>query len=102
MRNGRSVAADERPPSPPPYISNGLADSEPRLGHENEAFIESDQVNGLENEAPLMRLSTHSELMRNPQRLAVNVNRVRVISGNGSRASEILKSIDLTLPRGKM
>ncbi|XP_022701989.1 ABC transporter G family member 20-like isoform X5 [Varroa jacobsoni] len=40
--------------------------------------------------------------MRRTQKLAVDVDRLRVTYGYGSRATEVLKGIDLTLPEGKI
>ena len=100
--NGKSGAAIE----PVSYSAayNNHENGEARVGHVNEAFVESNNAINQEQggKPPLTRLNSDPETMRRTQKLAVDVDRLRVTYGYGSRATEVLKGIDLTLPEGKM
>lgn len=92
----------------------GYAQARVGGAHDNEGFVAShnalNETNGGSGgrDAPsggkiaLGRLPSDPETMRRTQKLAVDVDRLRVTYGYGSRATEVLKGIDLTLPEGKM
>lgn len=98
--NGKSGAAIESVSYSTAYNNN--ESGEARVGHVNEAFVESNNAINQEGKVPLARLNSDPDTMRRTHKLAVDVDRLRVAYGYGSRATEVLKEIDLTLPKGQM
>ncbi|OQR73221.1 ABC transporter G family member 20-like [Tropilaelaps mercedesae] len=113
--NGKSGAAIESVSYSSSYnAQSGQAQARIGGGHDNEGFVASHNALNESNggsggggapgsgKLPLSRLPSDPETMRMTQKLAVDVDRLRVTYGYGRRASEVLKGIDLTLPEGKM
>lgn len=100
--NAKSGAAIESVSYSKVY-NNNIENVEARVGHLNPVFFDArNAINQEEGEQVLARLNSDPASIRQTQELAVNVERLRVAYGYGSRAVEVLNGIDLTLPRGKM